>query len=421
MRLHPSFYVHQFNSSKRLEALRNNLEAAGITAEVFDDFKTGETGAVYVGILLNPEGAVTHICRLQRGKIAGLDLRSIYLDDIQKIDPIEAEVITNAIQSSFYIRRKRRELYSGLKLTKGENSKIITSVEQTNQDLAHRLRSVGRADLRILRAYTDREAETLVLEREALGAAMEIALESREYLRITKPSSDKVDGFLALVDAVPSIEDEFIMHDRDRFPDMQKLDAATSRRATFVRGGKQLEVIHANRNRLETALGADLIYYNATLGAILCVQYKVLEKLKEGLFFQPNKDFHKQLEKMKAIENEASKISSSNDESDYRLNSGPFFYKFVSRLEKNFTDNALCPGLYMPLELVDQLASAGPFKRIGQKDDFVSRHFSNSEFATLVRSGWIGCHGSQISLFEKLIEISLKAGRSVIAAIGSKR
>jgi len=421
MRLHPSFFVHQFSSSERLEELQDSLDASGRAADVFQDFDTGGTGSTYIGVLLNSAGNITHVCRLQRKKTAGVGLRSISFNEIEEITKSDAELIQTAIKSSFHNRRKVREFNSGLKLTKSENEKTIAYIEKYNPLLADRLYAKGRADLRHLRKYTDKEIETLVLERDALGAAMDFALDNREQLRVTTSPVEKVDSFLALVDAVGSIEDEFIMFDMVRFPDMKKLGATSSRRATFVSGGKKLDVIHANRNKLETTYGADLIYYHANFGFLLCVQYKMLEETPNGFYFRPDAGFHKQLTKMQEIEESTQKISSSHSEADYRLHAGPFFYKFVSRLEKNLADNALCPGLYMPMDLVKELVSASPSIAIGRNDNQATRHFSNSEFASIVSGGWVGCHGTQIQIFEELIRASLHAGKSVLAAIGDER
>jgi hypothetical protein len=71
--------------------------------------------------------------------------------------------------------------------------------------------------------------------------------------------------------------------------------------------------------------------------------------------------------------------------------------------------------MYLPFDLVAQIRAANPPEKIGRKHG--TRHLSNTEFANLIRQGWIGTGAAQTNLIEKLVDAAFSEKRSVMIGI----
>ena len=130
---------------------------------------------------------------------------------------------------------------------------------------------------------------------------------------------------------------------------------------------------------MEHTLGVDLIYISEYFGSFVGVQYKMMEGAPERARFTPNAGFRTQLNTMKDLWSKMRDSPGKQNQRDYRLNSIPFYFKFVARLETNFSDDSLCPGLYLPFDLVSRIESARPPEKISRIGE--TRHLTNTEFA----------------------------------------
>lgn len=124
-------------------------------------------------------------------------------------------------------------------------------------------------------------------------------------------------------------EDNVVHSDASQLSGFDTIGPDVTGRAVFQKGNERLVIYTANKLPLERMLGVDLIYINETKGNIVMVQYKMLEENKQenanrDWLFRPDEQWRKEIVRMHLPAFEGST-------SDYRLNSNPFFFKFVKR------------------------------------------------------------------------------------------
>jgi hypothetical protein len=410
----PSIYVLSFLPADRFLKISREIEHAGWVSEALPEFKTTNTGRLYAAVILDAEQNPTHLCRLVRRQRAAFDQRSVGLSDLEPLSEQERESLREALLSAKKMRREGKTLAQLARLTPAENAKVIQELEGSNPALAEKLRKKGAADDRILSVYSDREREVISLERDAVGLVLDIAFSERDQLPVAS-APQRHESFLSMLSTERYTEDEFILFDKDRFPGLKRLKNANPKIARFVQGESTLSVIHANRTRLEHTLGVDLIYISDHFGLLVGVQYKVLSGAVNDSHFTADANFEKQVRLMRRAWKRIKAIKSRRRQVDYRLSSVPFYFKFVARLETNFSDDKLCPGMYLPFDLVEQMRRRKPAEQIGRRHG--TRHLSNTEFASLIREGWIGTTSGQIELIQEILTKAFKGKRSVIIAI----
>jgi hypothetical protein len=408
----PSLYVLKFENELRFSEITEALNEQSTTSEVIVDFDAKGLGRTYATIVLNDAEIITHICRMVRLRAAGLYRRTVHLSELERIDAKASSFLANIIQSSTNKQRRDSQLSSLGPLKRDEARRVIEALDNARSYLGDELRRLGMTDERILTPYTEHEREIIALERDAFGLALEIAFDDREQL-VIGAAIDKHASFISMLYESGYIEDEIISFDKDRFPGLDKLVGTTPRVARFKHNDSILRVIHANRNSLEHTLGVDLIYISEYFGSLVGIQYKMMEGAPPFSHFYPTAGFRNQLEKMNLI---WSNMPASNLvlQRDYHLNDIPFYFKFVSRLERNFSDDSLCPGMYLPADFVYYLMALKS-EKIGTKHQ--TRHLSNTEFSNLVRQGWIGSDSHQTRILQALVEQAQNENRSITIAI----
>jgi hypothetical protein len=410
----PSLYILVFESERRFHEIQNALYDQGWTSEAVVDFPTRGMGRTYAGIVINPAETITHLCRMVRLRTAALNRRTVGLSEFEKLSSDDSHTLKQTILGSRTGPQRHELPITSLdSLTRAENGKIIERLDRVAPALSDKLREKGKTDDRILAPYTEHERQIMGLERDAIGLALDIAFADREGL-VVDAAHAKHSAFVSMLSVKGYTKDEIILHEKDRFPGLIKLRGATPRVTEFEQNGSTLRVIHANRNDLEHTLGVDLMYISEFFGLLVGVQYKMMNGAPPHSHFSPTKDFKNQLEKMSRIWSKL-KTSSVSRQIDYRLNNIPFYFKFVSRLERNFSDDKLCPGMYLPIDLALHITSSVPPQKIGTKHR--TRHLSNTEFANLVRQGWIGADSKQTKVLENMVDDALDDNRSVTVAI----
>jgi len=227
------------------------------------------------------------------------------------------------------------------------------------------------------------------------------------------------------------LEDAAIEHDARWVPGFRLTDSDLIGRATFQKRGERLEVFTANKRPLEELFGVDLIYFNQSRGALVMVQYKMLEpeergrrRVVTGMFEYDEEDeqewivrindqFKDELARMRRFDRDLAPGG------PYRLHNGAFFFKLVRR---NAAANSA--GILLSLghfdQMMDEGALTGPAGGLRISYRSLEGHYLRGDgFVELVRSGYVGTRGATTEHLQALIEASLDGGKAVVAGIQS--
>jgi hypothetical protein len=121
-------------------------------------------------------------------------------------------------------------------------------------------------------------------------------------------------------------EDAIVDHDAGIFGDWDVISEHMVGMIQFQQGERTLTVVNANRTKIETNLGVDLLYYSHNYAAYVLVQYKRLRKGKETWEFRPSQDrnFEPELQRMREI---AEPGEDNGDPDEHRLGDNFCFVK----------------------------------------------------------------------------------------------
>lgn len=211
------------------------------------------------------------------------------------------------------------------------------------------------------------------------------------------------------------MEDSVIEHDARRVPEFQLVGSYATGRAMFRKGQQTLEVITANRKKLEEVFGVDLIYVNHFHDNLVMVQYKMLEHDGAGgrddWIYTQDRHLSKQLSAMQRFSRRA--VSSTET---YRLSDDFFYLKFVRRYGDSESS------FLLPLEHFKALAR-GPARTPRSKKIQLSytalegSYMRQTAFYSLLQSGYIGADSSTTAALQTLIEDLIAGGDALVVAI----
>lgn len=198
-------------------------------------------------------------------------------------------------------------------------------------------------------------------------------------------------------------EDNVIIFDTNN--DIQGLsrEIDITGRATYKNESEELIIYTANKNPLEHLLGVDLIYINNIQKNVVMVQYKMLEKEENSWIFRDkNNQLHDEVERMNSIK----EILKDNSQNEYRLNSSPFFLRFIKRQSSGNNPVSFCISLDHYQQIINQPITLGPRggKRIGY-DEMQKHYIGKSELEGLIRSGYVGTYSQDTDNIHEIIHL----------------
>lgn len=257
----------------------------------------------------------------------------------------------------------------------------------------------------------------LAMERDAVKLALSIAGLSTDVL--SEWSGPDSTGFLsALPQRRGALEDVVIAHDSARFSNWEALSGEMLDWINFSDGQQHVRVGNVNRTRLENVLGVDLIYHHLDADTFVLVQYKrMVQNARGEWLYYPDEQLDRELASMRKVE--TGDNSSAADPATWRLHAKGCYLKLV-RDPRGFdpNDTRLLPGIYLPLEYVDEIWESRErgrgWRRLGY--DNIDRYITSDLFVALVRQGWIGTRGVTTRAVEGIVEAFLAEGRSIILA-----
>jgi hypothetical protein len=142
--------------------------------------------------------------------------------------------------------------------------------------------------------------------------------------------------------------------------------------------------------------------------------------------YRPDASFDAEIDRMRAFRAmHPAETAGAAGAHHYRLNPEAFLLKFchIEYFEPDF--EGLAKGMYLPLDYVDALATAGELrgKRGGRVFGYkaIPRYLDNDLFVRLVQRGWVGSRGTTTGTLVDLIAKLVQEGRSVLYAVSAKR
>jgi hypothetical protein len=370
--------------------------------------------------LLFDQGVLVEIGILSPGRVAASGLRQQnYRRELELRRPIASGRIREELP--LQIRRHFDAALSDQGRVPSRTwAATVAALQQIDADAAKQLRSL----LAMLGGDGPRlrgEAfQVAAQERDALRSALDFAGMSRDALREVEPTASQ--SIVERLGYAIAPEDLAISHDSLRFLNAKAI-ASPAGIVELIEGGTRLVVVNVNRRALEATLGADLIYINETTGSFVLVQYKTMrDVLKEKPVFRPGGDANvqRELARMRAVK-------PGKDDGlpgSFRLNAQAGYLKLCSPVVRlRQLDTKPVSGMYLPLALWDAIAKTpqarGPRGGLAVGYHNAGRYFTNTQFAELVRGGWIGTRTSSTRELTELVVDGLDAGRSVTVAAAS--
>ncbi len=220
--------------------------------------------------------------------------------------------------------------------------------------------------------------------------------------------------------ALRTQEDSIIEHDSRVVPGFVK-------QADFVAGrlfrdeSRSLLVLNINRQPLETATGADLIYWNQEYRACTLVQYKMLKSDGEdGWRVSLDRHARKQVRALLRIQHRATASVSENADA-FRTHDGVFF-KLCPRQLSDVTDGTLIDGRYVPARLLRSkpFAAGLSFGSVNAgRGDYLRRWWSNDLFLSMLRDAWVGVSTPSDRTVGSLLARLLNHGHAVTFAVSN--
>lgn len=261
--------------------------------------------------------------------------------------------------------------------------------------------------------------------RDAIGTALEAARIGRRgvfshFSRLLQRNEQSAPDLTRLSQGLAGglTEDVVIHHDARRVPRFLKTeDVGDGFR--FQRGRHVLDVVVGNRRRLETATGADLLYFNHRYGAFTLVQYKMMEQSGQGWAFRLDNQAAVEVDRMIQFRTAFRHAGAASTGSEsFRLSDDPFFFKFVKRDRLEMDSDELTRGMYLNLSHYERLTATPTGPRGGTSVSFESakRWLCKTSFTDLLSDGWIGTRGVTEGQLLDWVNSGLNEGRVLVSA-----
>lgn len=204
-------------------------------------------------------------------------------------------------------------------------------------------------------------------------------------------------------------EDNIIQSDLNNLEGFTKVAADYTGRVCYIKNQERLTIYHSNKLPLEKMLGVDLIYINETMNSVVMIQYKMLEREYEDWIFRPDLQMTKEISRMKLPE-------SSGNHEGYRLNSNPFFFKFIKREAEGLGSSfVISLDHYQHYIFTESANGARGGKRIGF-ETLKRNYLTSSDIINLIRSGYVGTHVQETKAIKIIVDAVAKGNKEVIIA-----
>ena len=162
-------------------------------------------------------------------------------------------------------------------------------------------------------------------------------------------------------------------------------------------------------------LGVDLIYINDTKGNIVMVRYKMLEEERQrngysDWLFRPDDQFRVEVARMQMPASQEAMM-------DYRLNSSPFFFKFVKRKLIGSLPTSFLVSLDHLKQFLASPEAQGPRGAVRVSYHTLDgTYLRQDDMISLISSGYVGTHRTQTEALATIIDEVSRGNRALVLA-----
>ena len=310
---------------------------------------------------------------------------------------------------------------------------VINWIKTKRPEIASRIDELEALRLEASRPIEESGQRIVAEQWEATGAAMDFSGFARaQYL---PPLDNKIlnrgKPFVLNFDGARTLEEDVIPHEMRNVCGWEWLTDCKGGIVKLTRKGRkgepahELTVINTNKKSLEICLGVDLIFHQSAFDSCILVQYKRLKKSGMDWWFDLNEEqICKQLAAIEKIKQKWKIEAEMPELHEYRIGNECFFVKFIQDEVSDAQSKSLFSGWYVPVEYLQLLKKkeTGNGDRGGCRltEQNVQRWFSNSDFAPLVSSGWIGTCGKATRSINEMVNASLEGNRALVFAVAER-
>jgi len=266
----------------------------------------------------------------------------------------------------------------------------------------------------------------LMEQRDAIGLALDMASLDRQAI-LREANYENTDSAMSALDWLerePLQEQDLIRKDERIF---KALLTPGMRSARFTGpGGREVRVHVYDKKPLETVLGIDLLIYQESYRSFLLLQYKNMEQVPadhgQTWSYLVDEQIRKQMTAMeKGLAAMQKQANLPQGLSDWRLQSGPFYFKFCERTRPNARDDALVSGITLGFDHLNHFLTlpeaTGKHGGLRVGYDNCPRYLNNTQFVDLARDGWIGCDQKGYQLITEVLAVNKEGGKAAMLAV----
>lgn len=379
-----------------------------------DDVKHIFTSIAFIS---DVDNEINYIASFKRNGIVATRKVKVSFDIVIKLNnPLTLNFISlnstkaMADQVGFVFHSKNKIYY----LNKYQLKTIIFSLSKLNEDYINKMKRILLSDKKI--NTNDNKNYITSTERDALGIVLRIndlEYEQNKVLEWNIEDTSTPD-FMRNLHSINTREDQLIIKDSRCFGDWKITNDDVHSVCTLSNGINHVTIIYANRTRIESNIGVDLIYFDHVNHSYIFVQYKRLAEENGKYIYRPRNDrnLNKELNSMEKLE-----LKLSKDKSDYKINDQVFYFKFCKERQEVYT-KGLSSGFYMPKDYF--LLASELQKEKGDSNvisyETITKYLTNTVFIELIKYGLIGTKIDDANLISNIIEESLSGKKSLILA-----
>lgn len=401
--------------------VRERVETERTFTDVVDTTR-GSRPRRFIALLSFDEDLVTYAALATRsGRVATGQIRTRY-DSVRELTPIDLSTIMSRIPAK--LRRHFMESLNRDGWLPEQTWKAVLEVVGSDPENARTLQGLESQLANTPLAIAPRQLQVLREERDALGLALQVF---DPQLRSVVPSLNSINTpdvpFILAMQNADLPEDLGIAHDARTFDGWLPKGEPAVGTTTFERRGHTLTVTNVNRTAIEHVLGVDLLYFQEEYHSFVFVQYKRMKRDKRGrAYYRPaGKSYHREYQRMRDWNLRVRSHDECGDFSSYRLGSDAFFFKVYANPRGVPAQDGLLRGMYFPLGYWTSLVASpevqGPRGGVRITYENAGRYLTNTQFADLVGSGWVGSLPQNEQLINDVVAQALGARHSVTVAV----